>query len=104
VFKCLKDSSQAHKPLLDWPDGLENIVRDMHGHGFPIALFAKELNLPLLSDSLKTLSNHEPAHGFQSHRAQHPPRHDFNQFSFQDIIELDEELNQTFFLTMASIS
>jgi len=97
LFKCLKDSRQEYRPALDWPHSLENIVRDMHGHGFPIDLFNSELNLRLLSDSLKTLSKDNLANGFQSLRAQHPPRHDFNQFSFKNIIELDEELNQGFF-------
>ena len=32
---------------MHWPHGLENIVRDMHAHGFPLAMFNSELDLQL---------------------------------------------------------
>ena len=97
VFKCLKDTSQANKPLLDWPYGLENIVRDIHGQGFPVGLFNNELELRSISNVFKALQLDQLASRFKDLRANHPSRHDFNAYSFEGIIELDESLSLNIF-------
>ena len=93
VFKCLKEHSQVNKPLLNWPYGLENIVRDIHGHGFPITLFNSELELRSISNAFKALQLDQLTTRFKDLRANHPSRHDFNTYSLEGMIDLDESLS-----------
>ena len=46
---------------------------------------------------LKALSIEEIERGFRSLRENHPPRHDFNSFSFKNITKLDKKLDTEFF-------
>jgi erythronate-4-phosphate dehydrogenase len=97
AFNCLKASSLTNNQLMNWPHGLENIVRDMHAHGFPLAMFKSELNLRTISDAFKDLSADNLADGFKDLRANHSPRHDFNAYYYQNIADLDESINLDFF-------
>tara|TARA_B110000438_G_scaffold94334_1_gene93764 strand:+ start:423 stop:1553 length:1131 start_codon:yes stop_codon:yes gene_type:complete len=97
VFKCFKATSSTENHLINWPHGLENIVRDMHGYGFPLAIFMSELDLRVVSDTFKSISENELAGRFKDLRIHHAPRHDFNTYSYEGIIELDESINLGFF-------
>ncbi len=98
AFECLKSSDPVKsKRPSDWPYGLKDIVRDIHGISFPASLFHSELNLKSISDKFKALSIKDLEKGFRFQRANHPPRHDFNFFSYKGINRLDEELDLDFF-------
>ena len=101
VFNCIKETSSLENHLIDWPYGLENIVRDMHAFGFPLALFKSELDIRSISDTLKNISVNELAHRFKDLRINHPPRHDFNAYSYEEVINIDESINLDFFSTSA---
>ena len=103
TFNCLKDSGSTNNQLMNWPHGVENIVRDMHAHGFPLAMFKSELDLCAISNEFKDISTHNLADGFKALRANHPPRHDFNAYSYQDIVDLDESINLDFFNSLRSL-
>ena len=103
AFDCLKESDSANNQLMNWPHGLQNIVRDMHAHGFPLAMFKSELDLCAISNSFKDISNHNLADGFKDLRANHAPRHDFNAYSYQDVVDLDESINLDFFNYLRSL-
>ena len=103
AFNCLKESDSINKQLMNWPHGLEGIVRDMHAHGFPLAMFKSELDLSAISNEFKDISTHNLADGFKALRANHPPRHDFNAYSYQDIVDLDESINLDFFNSLRSL-
>jgi erythronate-4-phosphate dehydrogenase len=96
-FKCSRETNTTENLSTDWVHGLEYIVRDMHGHGFPIALFNSELDLSLISDTFKALQLDQLATQFNDLRINHPSRHDLNTFSFNQIIALDESLNLDIF-------
>jgi len=103
AFNCLKDSGSSNNQLMNWPHGLENIVRDMHAYGFPLAMFKSELDLSAISNAFKDISTHTLADGFKDLRVKHSPRHDFNAYSYQDIVGLDESINLDFFNSLRSL-
>ena len=103
VFKCIKETSSLENQSIEWPHGLENIVRDMHAFGFPLALFKSELDLRSISDTLKNISVNELANRFKDLRVNHSPRHDFNAYSYQEIVDLDESINLTFFNSLKNL-
>ena len=103
VFKCIKETSSLENHSIEWPHGLENIVRDMHAFGFPLALFKSELDLRSISDTLKNISANELADRFKDLRVNHSPRHDFNAYSYQEIVDLDESINLTFFNSLKNL-
>jgi erythronate-4-phosphate dehydrogenase len=103
AFNCLKDSGSSNNQLMNWPHGLENIVRDMHSYGFPLAMFNSELDLSAISNAFKDISTHTLADGFKDLRVKHSPRHDFNAYSYQDIVGLDESINLDFFNSLRSL-
>ena len=74
AFNCLKDSGSTNNQLMNWPHGLENIVRDMHAHGFPLAMFKSELDLCAISNEFKDISAHNLADGFKALRVNHSPK------------------------------
>ena len=97
AFNCLK--LKSIKPLMspDWPYELQNIITDIRRMSFPATLFHKELDLKLISDAFKGLSNKDLEKGFRSLRANHPPRHDFNFYSFRGMSKLDKDTGLMFF-------
>jgi erythronate-4-phosphate dehydrogenase len=97
AFNCLQETSLSEDRLIDWPHGLKNIIRDMHGHGFPVAVFKSELDLQGLSDNFKHISSNQLADKFKSLRTNHLPRHDFNKYSYKNLVALDESINMDFF-------
>jgi erythronate-4-phosphate dehydrogenase len=97
AFNCLQETSFSEDHLIDWPHGLKNIIRDMHGHGFPISIFKSELDLQGLSDNFKNISPNKLADKFKSLRINHLPRHDFNKYSYKNLVTLDESINIDFF-------
>ena len=97
AFNCLQETSLSEDHLIDWPHGLKNIIRDMHGHGFPISIFKSELDLQGLSDNFKNTSPNKLADKFKSLRINHLPRHDFNKYSYKNLVTLDESINIDFF-------
>ena len=97
AFNCLKEISLSEDHLIDWPHGLKNIIRDMHRHEFPVAAFKSELDLQGISDNFKSISPHKLATEFKSLRTNHLPRHDFNKYSYKNLIALDESINIDFF-------
>ena len=97
AFNCLKESNHSEDDLIDWPHGLKNIIRDMHRHEFPVAAFKSELDLQGISDNFKSISPHKLATEFKSLRTNHLPRHDFNKYSYKNLIALDESINIDFF-------
>ncbi|MDB9705070.1 4-phosphoerythronate dehydrogenase [Gammaproteobacteria bacterium] len=101
-FNCIKEISSLENYSIEWPHGLESIVRDMHAFGFPLSLFKSELDLRSISDTLKSISINELAHRFKDLRINHPPRHDFNAYSYEEVINIDESINLDFFSTSAS--
>ena len=98
-----KETSSLENHSIEWPHGLENIVRDMHAFGFPLALFKSELDLRSTSDTLKNISANELADRFKDLRVNHSPRHDFNAYSYQEIVDLDESINLTFFNSLKNL-
>ena len=96
-FGCQDKKQGIANSLLPWPHSLEAIVRDIHGHGFPVSLFNAELDLIAISKTLKALQIEDLSDGFNSLRAKHPARHDFNTYSFENLSNLDEEINLDFF-------
>ena len=100
AFNCYEENNLSANNLIKWPHGLGNIVRDIHAYGFPISIFKSELNLRSISNILKNTSQHELAKEFNNSRANHPPRNDFNKYSFEGIIDLDESINLEFFNTI----
>ena len=71
---------------------------------FPLALFKSELDLKdSISDTLKNISANELAHRFKDLRVNHSPRHDFNAYSYQEIADLDESINLTFFNSLTNL-
>jgi erythronate-4-phosphate dehydrogenase len=103
AFNCLKESSSTADHLINWPHGLENIVRDMHGYGFPVSLFRSELQLNVISNIFKALPQKNLQKEFRLLRENHSPRHDFNYYSYKGIWELDEELSCSLFETFKKI-
>jgi len=96
-FQCLKTKRNESEKLPDWPHETNKIIQDVHDMSFPVALFNSELDLKSISASLKALSIKEIERGFRSLRENHPPRHDFNSFSFKNIVHLDKKLDTEFF-------
>ena len=96
-FQCLKIRTNETEKLSDWPYDINKIIQDIHDMSFPMALFNSELDLQSISASLKALSTKEMERGFRSLRENHPPRHDFNSFSFKNISQLDKKLETEFF-------
>ena len=97
VFKCIKETSSLENDSTEWPHGLENIVRDMHAFGFPLGLFKSELDLRSISNALKNISANDLSNSFKDLRVNHSPRHDFNAYSYKEIVNLDESINLAFF-------
>ena len=89
-FQCLKAKTNETEKLPDWPYDINQIIKDVRDTSFPMALFNSELDLKSISASLKALSIREIETGFRSLRENHPPRHDFNSFSFKNITHLDK--------------
>ena len=102
-FNCFNQNTLMSNPLPNWPHGLKSIVREIHGFGFPVSLFRNELKLSSISDIYKELSSKNLQEGFRSLRANHPPRHDFNFYSYNKIFEIDEELPRHLFETFRNI-
>ena len=96
-FQCLKTEADKTEKMPNWPYEISNIIQDVHDMSFPLALFNSELDLKSISASLKALSIEEIERGFRSLRENHPPRHDFNSFSFKKITQLDKKLDIEFF-------
>ena len=96
-FQCLKAKTNETEKLPDWPYDINKIIKDVRDTSFPMALFNSELDLKSISASLKALSTREIETGFRSLRENHPPRHDFNSFSFKNITHLDKKLDTEFF-------
>ena len=96
-FQCLKTEANKAEKLPNWPYEINNIAQDVHDMSFPMALFNSELDLKSISASLKALSIEEIERGFRCLRENHPPRHDFNSFSFKKITQLDKKLDIEFF-------
>ena len=96
-FQCLKTEADKTEKMPNWPYEISNIIQDVHDMSFPLALFNSELDLKSISASLKALSIEEIERGFRSLRENHPPRHDFNSFSFKNITQLDKKLDTEFF-------
>ena len=103
VFKCVKKTSSLENYLIEWPHGLENIVRDMHAFGFPLALFKSELDLRSISNTLKSISANDLSNSFKDLRVNHSPRHDFNAYSFKEIVDLDESIDLAFFNSLTNL-
>ena len=103
AFNCIKETSSLKNHSIQWPHGLENIVRDIHAFGFPLALFKSELDLRSISDTLKNISVNELADRFKDLRVNHSPRHDLNAYSYQEIVDLDESINLTFFNSLKNL-
>ena len=97
AFNCLK--LKSIKPLMspDWPYELQNIITDIRRMSFPATLFHKELDLKLISDAFKALSSKDLERDFRSLRTNHPPRHDFNCYSFRGMSKLDKDIDLKFF-------
>ena len=104
VFSYIKETSLLEKHLIDWPYGLENIVRDMHAFGFPLALFQSELDLRSISDTFKNISVNELADTFKDLRVTHCPRHDFNYYSYEGILKIDQSIDMNFFNALKDIT
>ena len=96
-FQCLKVKTNETEKLPDWPYDTNRIIKDVRDTSFPMALFNSELDLKSISSSLKALSIKEIETGFRFLRENHPPRHDFNSFSFKNITHLDKKLDTEFF-------
>jgi hypothetical protein len=64
---------------------------------FPVSLFHQELDLKLISDAFKSLPSRDLDKGFRLQRANHPPRHDFNFYSFEGMSKLEGEIDVNFF-------
>ena len=73
------------------------IIKDIRGLSFPAFVFHKELDLKLISDELKAVPRKDLGKVFTSQRTNHPPRHDFNFYSFKDMKILDEDIDLKFF-------
>ena len=97
AFNCLKIQSAKSKIPADWPHGFNNIIKDIRGLSYPAFVFHKELDLKSISDELKAVPRKDLGKGFTFQRANHPPRHDFNFYSFKNINRLDEDINLKFF-------
>ena len=97
AFNCLKEISLSENQLIDWPHGLKNIIRDLHRYGFPVAVFNSELDLQVISDNFKNITPNKLADKFKNLRINHLPRHDFNKYSYKNLIPLDESINTNFF-------
>ena len=97
AFNCLKIQSAKSKIPADWPHGFNKIIKDIRGLSFPAFVFHKELDLKSISDELKAVLRKDLEKGFTFQRANHPPRHDFNFYSFKNINRLDEDINLKFF-------
>ena len=93
----MKAKTNETEKLPDWPYDINQIIKDVRDTSFPMALFNSELDLKSISASLKALSIREIETGFRSLRENHPPRHDFNSFSFKNITHLDKKLDTEFF-------
>jgi hypothetical protein len=103
AFNCLKEISLSEDHLIDWPHGLKNIIRDVHGYGFPVAVFNSELDLQGISDNFKSISPNKLADKFKNLRTNHLPRHDFNKYSYKNLFALDESINTNFFDTIENL-
>ena len=103
VFECFKETGLLENHSIEWPHGLENIVRDMHAFGFPLALFKSELNLRSISNVLKSISPNDLSNNFKDLRVNHSPRHDFNAYSFKEIVDLDESINLAFLNSLQNL-
>ena len=104
VFKCIKETSSLENHSIEWPHGLENIVRDMHAFGFPLALFQSELDLRSISDTFKNISVNELADIFKDLRVTHCLRHDFNYYSYEGILKIDQSIDMNFFNALKNIT
>ena len=96
-FNCLKDNDHNSDPLADWPYGIENIVHDLHTFGFPLTMFNSELNLKFISNVMKNIPANKIADSFEDLRINHSPRHDFNAYSYEAMVNLDESIKSSFF-------
>ena len=97
AFNCLKIKSVKPTMPVDWPHGFNKIIKDIRGLSFPAFVFHKELDLKLISDELKAVPRKDLGKVFTSQRTNHPPRHDFNFYSFKDMKRLDEDISLKFF-------
>ena len=97
AFNCLKIQPVKSKTPADWPYGFHKIIKDIRELSFPASVFHKELDLKLISDELKAVQRKDLEKDFVSQRANHPPRHDFNFYSFKDMKILDEDIDLKFF-------
>ena len=97
AFNCLKIQSAKSKIPADWPHGFNKIIKDIRGLSFPAFVFHKELDLKSISDEFKAVLRKDLEKGFTFQRTNHPPRHDFNFYSFKNINRLDEDINLKFF-------
>ena len=104
VFNCIKETSSLENHSIEWPHGLENIVRDMHAFGFPLAIFKSELDLRSISNTLKNISANELADTFKDLRVTHCPRHDFNYYSYEGILKIDQSIDMNFFNALKDIT
>ena len=75
----------------------------MHAHGFPVSIFKSELDLKGLSNNFKNISPNKLADNYKSLRINHLPRHDFNKYSYKNLVALDESINIDFFNTIQNL-
>jgi hypothetical protein len=75
----------------------------MHAFGFPLGLFKSELDLRSISDALKNIPVNDLSNSFKDLRVNHSPRHDFNAYSYKEIVNLDESINLGFFDTIHNL-
>lgn len=82
--------------LAPYPEDGRELIRDMHGFGFPINLFHRELDLIAISTQLKALTQESLAEGFKRMRVNHPSRHDFSVFDYSRLENIDEDMDLDF--------
>jgi hypothetical protein len=75
----------------------------MHGYGFHAALFNSELDLRGITDIFKNIPVHMLADRFKDLRVKHSARHDYNKYSYEEMINLDESINLGFFNSLKNL-
>ncbi len=96
-FNCLKEDLMLIDDLSVWPHGIGQIINDLKNFSFPIAIFKSELDLKGISNIFKSISLEETSSHFTNLRLNHAPRHDFNIYSFQEIMKMDQSIDMNFF-------
>ena len=103
-FNCLKEGVVFKDDLSLWPHGIQQIVHDLQNFSFPIAIFKSELDLKGISNIFKSISPKETSFQFTNLRLNHAPRHDFNYYSYEGILKIDQSIEMNFFNAIREIS